>query len=883
MPTIPNLHGRVMYRRPPRRGHALATVAITLCACAPTLTDPDGALTSATVVANQPFRPGAGSVLDLVAGISRTCALLDTGQVRCWGSPGLTLGYADSGDLLTGEAIGDDERPATAGFIELGEPAKQLTAGDRHTCALLDSGGVRCWGDGRSAALGYGTEEIVGDDETPAAAGDLDIGADVREVVGGSNGSCAVLHDGKLRCWTRRAVAPPSPASLRDVTMLSPIPASVPALDLGEGVQQIALAPEHSCALLESGRVRCWGSGENGRLGYANTADIDDPSAAGDVDVGAPVKQLALGPSQTCAVLEGGSVRCWGFAGDGRLGYGNREDIGDDETPAAAGDVPVGGPVRALGARGYLVCALLESGSVRCWGPGFGRHPTGDEPQPDDGVGVDGGPEDGVSAVCTFTDLRTLTCPGFLGALGYGLTGAIGDDETPASVGDLQLAGPVKKLAVGGSHACVLLDTGGVQCWGTSGDLGYGHQEEIGDDEPPAAAGFVDVAGERTAPVQPSRVLQLSVGAHHACVLLDSSTVRCWGEAEAGQLGYGNKRDVGDDEEPRSVGDVSLRGAVRQVSAGFENTCAVLDSGAIRCWGPARDGVLGYGDDRDVGYADVPASAGYVEVGGPAREVQTGEKDTCAVLLDGRLRCWGLHAPLTALPVPGAVAGTPPPATVTDVDVGGRVRQVVLGDDACVLLESGSVRCWGFGRQSLVGYGIDTPSHEVASPAQLPEVPLQGRATQIARGDRVACALLEDGAVQCWGQAASFDFRVPTQGFRLSMATVALGARATHVSAGGDTACAVLEDGTLRCWNQYYVSALNRDAPELLRASLTAPIALAARAVGVGVGQGYQCALLETGQVRCWGSTESGQLGQPVLFGLDTIAAGEVAENVHLF
>lgn len=80
-----------------------------------------------------------------------------------------------------------------------------------------------------------------------------------------------------------------------------------------------------------------------GSLGYGNTAQIGDneaPAVAGDVDVGGTVVQLVAGDSETCALLTTGGVRCWGYNYFGQLGYGNTTQIGDDETPASAGDVP---------------------------------------------------------------------------------------------------------------------------------------------------------------------------------------------------------------------------------------------------------------------------------------------------------------------------------------------------------------------------------------------------------------------------------------------------------------------------------------------------------------------------------------------------------------
>ncbi|MEI9935803.1 MAG: hypothetical protein WDO69_01135 [Pseudomonadota bacterium] len=123
-----------------------------------------------------------------------------------------------------------------------------------------------------------------------------------------------------------------------------------------------------TCALLESGNVRCWGFGFFGSLGYGNTNDVGDdetPASVGDVNIGAPVAQIATGQN-TCALLTNGNVRCWGRA-DAGLGYMNQETIGDNETPASAGDVNVGASVAQVAVGTYHVCAVLTSGALRCW------------------------------------------------------------------------------------------------------------------------------------------------------------------------------------------------------------------------------------------------------------------------------------------------------------------------------------------------------------------------------------------------------------------------------------------------------------------------------------------------------------------------------------
>ncbi len=391
-------------------------------------------------------------VTSLSLGFEDTCALLSDGSVRCWG-------YGSYGELGYGNTntIGDDELPSSAGDVDLGGKAVQVSVGGYQSCALLVGGTVRCWGIGTYGQLGYGNTNTIGDDETPASAGDIDVGGTVTSIVAG---------------------------------------------------------PYHACAILEGGKVRCWGANNLGQLGYGNVETVGDdetPASVGDVDVGGPVKALTLGMFDTCALLETGKVRCWGWGFQGELGYGNTNDIGDNETPASAGDVDVGGTAIAISAGGYHTCALLDGGKVRCWGTNYDS----------------------------------------LGELGYGNSINIGDNETPASAGYVEVGGTVVQLEAKGFHTCVLLQNQSVRCWGygAKGQLGHVNTNDIGDNETPASAGDIDLGGA---------VARIIAGEYHTCALLKVGGVRCFGDNRYGKLGYGNTNDVGDDETPASAGDVSV-------------------------------------------------------------------------------------------------------------------------------------------------------------------------------------------------------------------------------------------------------------------------------------------------------------------------------------
>ncbi|MCA1684234.1 MAG: chromosome condensation regulator, partial [Actinobacteria bacterium] len=350
----------------------------------------------------------------------------------------------------------------------------------------------------------------------------------------------------------------------------------------------------------------CWGYGAEGELGNASRATIGDDEAPGsvapvDLGPGRTARAIAAGDFHTCALLDDDTVRCWGFGADGRLGYGAEANVGDDETPGSLPPVDLGAgrTARAITAGAGHTCALLDDASVRCWG--YGEN----------------------------------------GALGYGNADSIGDDEPPASAGPVRLGAGRTAVAVsaGNDFTCVVLDDGTVRCWGLGldGRLGYGNTARVGDDEQPDSVGPVDLGAGRTASA-------ISAGAHGTCAVLDDASLRCWGEGREGQLGYGDGKYIGDNETPGSVGPVDLGpGRTAEAVSAGRHTCAVLNLGALRCWGANRFGQLGYGHTASIGETETPAAAGPVDLGAgrSAMAVGAAERHTCARLDDDSVRCWG--------------------------------------------------------------------------------------------------------------------------------------------------------------------------------------------------------------------------------------------------
>lgn len=147
-----------------------------------------------------PIELAGESVVQLSAGPQSICAVHADGALSCWGYVSAALGYAAAAAGV-GTFIGDFETPASIGHVDVGAKVAQVAAGRYHTCAVLSDGGVKCWGIGTLVALGYGTTEIVGDDESPATLEPLALGGPAESVHVGERHSCVVLKSGDVKCW----------------------------------------------------------------------------------------------------------------------------------------------------------------------------------------------------------------------------------------------------------------------------------------------------------------------------------------------------------------------------------------------------------------------------------------------------------------------------------------------------------------------------------------------------------------------------------------------------------------------------------------------------------------------------------------------------------
>ncbi|MCA9652009.1 MAG: hypothetical protein KC501_18985 [Myxococcales bacterium] len=438
------------------------------------------------------------------------------GDLLCVGDVCTEPGGCGDGVVDEGEECDDgnpDDGDGCESDCTFTPGAAAVDAGSVHTCALLHRGAVRCWGDGTNGRLGYGNTDHIGDDELPSAAGDVDVGGTAVQIALGSNFSCALLDDGDLRCWGANSLGQLGLGHTGPVGD-NLLPGAFPPVDIDGPALQIAAGLDHACALRDTGEVYCWGNNNAGQLGYGNVTDIgddEDPAVAGPVSLGAPATAVVAGGSFSCALLDTGELRCWGEGVSGRLGSGSTADIGDDELPDSVPAVDLdGATIVELSAGDAHVCVRTDADEAICWGEAnFGRLGYGntsdvgdDEPPTSMGPVSLAGPASalglGETHSCAVVGGGELRCWGEAtnGRIGNGNASLdVGDDELPSDVPIVAVGAQVRSVAGGGAHTCAVTMASEVRCWGRSnrGQLGYGDTTTIGDDELPDTVGVVQI------------------------------------------------------------------------------------------------------------------------------------------------------------------------------------------------------------------------------------------------------------------------------------------------------------------------------------------------------------------------------------------------------
>lgn len=365
--------------------------------------------------------------------------------------------------------------------------------------------------------------------------------AEAVHLAAGRRHTCAVSTVGAVACWGDN-----TSGQLGDGTNEGPRTVPVDVVGLDSDVVAVTAGYSHTCALMSAGTVKCWGSNSAGRLGIdSNILNTYTP-----VEVPLPsgrVTSISAGYAHTCAVTSG-NVVCWGNNSNGELGRGTTENDPEPRRAKALGGIAV-----AVSAGRFHTCAALASGRAKCWGQNW-EGQVGD------------GDNDYVTKTLVLKPTNVI-------------------DENGAVLTGVRMV-----VAGDYAHSCALTLSGAVLCWGSQVwcELGNGHCGE----------GIYRSSVAQNAVGLESGVIGLAAGGAqrqggHSCAIDSSGAAYCWGRGYEGQLGDGRAVSGTCRGTDRPVAVVGLEAPAKEIASGGRHNCAILENGAIVCWGDNEYGQLG--------------------------------------------------------------------------------------------------------------------------------------------------------------------------------------------------------------------------------------------------------------------------------------------------
>jgi alpha-tubulin suppressor-like RCC1 family protein len=632
-------------------------------------------------------------------------------------------------------------------------------------------------------------------------------------------GGCLLQSGGSVWCW-----GVGSGSDISDLALIAPLPVE----GLGKAAIQVSEGGVFKCALLSDGSVKCWGSNAHGELGDGTTTSRTSPVAV--QGLGGSVTAISSGIFHACAIINDGSIKCWGRNYSGELG----DNTTTDRSTAVAVQ-GLGRAAIALAAGDYFNCALLDDGSVKCWGWN-GNGSLGDNTTTDH---LTAAPVQGLGAVATAITASQHACAilidGSVKCWGVNYSGQLGDNTTtnrslPVSV--QSLGGSAIAIQTGGEFTCAILSDHTTKCWGKNDYSQLGNNSFI--------QSLIPVAVQNL-----SNVTSIALGYRQGCALLDSGLVKCWGQSYIDT--FGKKLITNKLKPDLSAANLNATKIFSDRMSG--SSCAILSGGSVKCWGPNYGGQLGNGSQT--GSLNSPVSV--INLSLPVTDLSISNQHTCAVLNDGTVRCWGADNGYAQLG-----DGTYN-SYLTGVSVQGLGASAigVSGGTAfsCALLNDGSIKCWGYNGFGSLGNSSTTNSLTPVSVANLGTA-----ATSIASGWYYSCALLNDGTVKCWGQGLYGALGSGTSNRTSATSVTGLGGTVSAISSGSYHTCALMSDGTVKCWGANESGQLG-DNTQSYRSSAVSVQSLGGTAIAISAGGNHTCALLNDSSLKCWGKNDYGQLG----------------------
>jgi alpha-tubulin suppressor-like RCC1 family protein/alpha-beta hydrolase superfamily lysophospholipase len=631
---------------------------------------------STTINSSSPVTvTGISTATAIATGGAHSCARLGNSTVKCWG-------YGLFSQLGNG-SLGSSSSPVSVTGLTT---ATNIAAGTNHTCARLSNSALRCWGNNDRGQLGNGNQT---NQATPVAVNGISTATDVGA---GWSHTCARLSDSTVRCWGRNNEGQAGNGS-STTTFTSPVTVSGISTATSIGV-----GPMHACARLSDGSLKCWGWNDKGQLGNGQSGFFslsNVPVSVIGIDNAVAVTGGGSTTSNnfTCALLNGGGVKCWGANTGGQVGQGTALIR---KLPFVVRGTTLNRVIDVASGAQHT-CVLWDSGAVKCWGENgsgqLGNGSTVDSASPVDVIGVSTATaiSAGFHHTCVRLTDSTVKC------WGLGTSGQLGNGSTANATSPVTVSGisSATSIGLGSRHSCAALSDGTLRCWGrnTNGELG--NASTTSSSVPVTVSGVSDAVsvaggGDNDA-----------TGSGHTCAVSSGGGVKCWGKNTYGQLG-----DASTTQRTTPVAVSGLGSGVAAVDLGMYASCALLGDGTAKCWGRNNNGQLGDGTNTQ---RTSPVSVSNLTNATSIRGA-TGGNHACAVLGNKNVVCWGLNAS-------GQLGNGSTTSSTTPVASMGISRAATIGagsDHTCARLDDSTLVCWGSDSSNQLSAGhqeiIPTPT-----------------------------------------------------------------------------------------------------------------------------------------------------------------------------
>jgi alpha-tubulin suppressor-like RCC1 family protein len=383
---------------------------------------------------------------------------------------------------LSGGVIRYASRPALLTVGDQTAFKQKISAGTYHTCAIASDDLAYCWGGNGNDQLGNNSPNSS---SVPVAVDISGVLANktIKQIAADGSHACVIASDDRAYCWGDNVYGELGDNSLNSSSV--PVAVDTSGVLAGKVIKQIAVGPWNTCAIASDDRVYCWGYYRGLGNNSQNSSRIPVAVNTSGVLAGKAIKQVAVGNGYTCSIASDNLVYCWGDNYYGELGNNSQNSsfvpVAIDISGALAGKT-----IKRIAADDLHACVIASDDQAYCWGDNY--------------HGLLGNNSQNSSSVPVAVDISGV------------------------------LAGKtIKQIAPGSVHTCAIASDDRAYCWGDNyyGELGNNSQN----------SSLVPVAVDTSGVLAGKTIKQITAGGSHVCAIASDDLMYCWGRNESGQLG----------------------------------------------------------------------------------------------------------------------------------------------------------------------------------------------------------------------------------------------------------------------------------------------------------------------------------------------------------